>query len=154
LAYGDKLVVSLENNGTKLYGFQKDGVLNPKPLASHQDLAPDSHTPVLVGKRVFGIWREGYCLELETLREVWQSDDRAFGQYGAMVATEDRVLAITLESELILFAPTGTKLEPLGRTKVFDDEGGLYSHPAFVGTRMYVRGSTAIVCIDLNDMPK
>lgn len=151
IADGEHLLVSLENNGTRRYGFQKDGTLNPKALAEHRDLGPDSHTPVLVGNRLFGIWREGYCLDRATLKEVWMSEDKAFSQYGAFVATDERVLAITLESELILLDAKATKFAPLGRVKVFEDEGGLYSHPAFVGTRMYVRGGSSIVCVDLKE---
>jgi outer membrane protein assembly factor BamB len=35
------------------------------------------------------------------------------------------------------------------RMKVFDGDRGVYSHPAFVGRRAYVRGSTQVVCVDL-----
>jgi outer membrane protein assembly factor BamB len=68
-----------------------------------------------------------------------------------MVATNNRVLVITMESELILLDPNAKKFEPLGRVKVFDDEGGQYSHPAFVGPRMYIRSSSALVCVDFKD---
>ena len=101
---------------------------------------------------MFGIWNRLYCLDLTNgLKEVWDSDDRAFGQYGALVATDNRVLAITMESELILLDPKSTKFEPLGRTKVFADEAGLYSHPAFVGTHVYLRGSSSVVCVNLKN---
>jgi outer membrane protein assembly factor BamB len=119
-------------------------------LAKHRGLSPDSHTPVVVGDRVFGIWNRLFCLDLTNgLKEVWDSDDRAFGQYGALVATDTRVLAITLESELILIDSKSTKFEPLGRVKVFADEAGLFSHPAFVGTRVYMRGSSSVICVEL-----
>lgn len=150
VAVGDKLLVALENNGTKLYGFKDNGDLDPKPLAKHRDLSPDSHTPVVVGDRAFGIWNRLYCLDLKNgLKEVWSSRDAAFGQYAALVATETRMLAVTLESELILFDPRAAKFDPIGRVKVFSDEAGLYSHPAFVGTKMYIRGSSSIVAVDL-----
>ena len=145
VAVGDKLLVSLENNGTKLFGFNSNGEIDPKPVAKHRDLSPDSHTPIVVGDRAFGIWSRLYCLDLKNgLKEEWDSDDRAFGRYGALVATDERVLAITLESELILFDPRAGKFDPISRVKVFPDEAGLYSHPAFVGTRMYVRGSSSV----------
>ena len=147
---GDKLLVALENNGAKLYGFGRDGVIDPKPLAKHRDLSPDSHTPVVVGDRVFGIWNRLFCLDLANgLKELWDSDDRAFAKYGALVASDSRVLAITLESELILLDPRAPRFDPIGRVKLFADEAGLYSHPAFVGSRMYVRGSSNVACFDL-----
>ncbi len=147
---GEKLLVALENNGTKLYGFKSGGAIDPKPIARQRGLSPDSHTPVVVGDRTFGIWRRLYCLNLaDGLKELWSEDDKAFAQYGAIVATETRTLAITLESELILFDPKAAKFEALSRGKVFADEAGLYAHPAFVGTRMYVRGSSSMACVDL-----
>ena len=83
------------------------------------------------------------------MKEIWISDDRAFGKYGAIVATDKRVLIVTLESELILLDPLAAKFAPIGRAKVFADEAGLYSHPAFVGSRMYVRGASSVVCVEL-----
>ena len=147
---GDRLLIALENNGTRLYQFKANGEIDPKPVAKHRDLSPDSHTPVVVGNRVFGIWSRFYCLDLKSgLEQVWDSDDRAFGKYGVLVASEKRVLAITLEGELILLDPLAAKFDPISRGKVFADEAGLYSHPAFVGTRMYVRGSSSLVCVEL-----
>jgi hypothetical protein len=32
---------------------------------------------------------------------------------------------------------------------VFDGERGLYAHPAFLGGRAYFRGSSSVVCLDL-----
>src|SRR5205807_2627790 len=126
------------------------GEIDPKPVARHRDLSPDSHTPVVVGDRVFGIWNRLYCLDLrDGLNEVWASSDPAFAQYGALVATDTRLLAVTLDAELILLDPRADKFEPVGRAKVLPDEAGLYSHPAFAGTRMYVRGSTSVACVDL-----
>lgn len=146
----DKLLVALENNGTKLYGFQPTGEIDPKPVAKFRDLAPDSHTPVVAGDRVFGIWNRLHCLDLKNgLSEVWGSDDAAFTQYGALVATDTRVLAVMMDSELVLFDPRAAKFEPVSRGKLFADEGGLFSHPAFVGPRMYARGSASVVCVDL-----
>jgi hypothetical protein len=29
------------------------------------------------------------------------------------------------------------------------DEKGLYAHPAFVGTRAFVRGSSSVACVEL-----
>ena len=147
---GDKLLVALENNGTKLYGFKPTGEIEPKPIAKQRDLSPDSHTPVLAGNRAFGIWNRLYCLDLKNgLGEVWASDDATFTQYGALVATDTRVLAVMMDSELILFDPRAAKFDPISRAKLFPDEGGLFSHPAFVGTRMYVRGSGSVVCVEL-----
>ncbi len=144
---GERLLVALENNGTRVDQFNANVEIDPKPVAKHRDLSLDSHMLVVVGDRVFGIWSRLFCLNLKSgLNEVWDSDDRAFGKYVASVASDNRVLAITLEGELILLDPQAAKFDLISRLKVFPDEAGLYSHPAFVETRMYVRGSSSLVC--------
>ena len=42
----------------------------------------------------------------------------------------------------------GTEYKELGRLKLFPDEKGLYSHPAFVGRRFYVRGSSSLAAFE------
>jgi hypothetical protein len=36
-----------------------------------------------------------------------------------------------------------------GQWRVFENDHGVYFHPAVVGSRLYLRGSAEIVCIDL-----
>jgi outer membrane protein assembly factor BamB len=147
---GDKLLVATENNGTRLYAFGPDGKIVPKPVAANRQLAPDTHTPVVAAGRVFGVWRRLYCLSLaDGLKPVWDSDDKAFAVYGSAVTDGKRVLILTLHGELILFDAAADELAPLGRLKLFDDDKGVYAHPAFVGGRVYIRGSAAVVCLDL-----
>lgn len=145
---GDKLLVSTENNGTRLYAFAPGGPIVPKPVAVHRRLAPDTHTPVVTAGRVFGVWRRLYCLDAGAgLREVWDADDPGFTRYCTAVASEDRVLIVTLGGELILLAAEADRFDPLARVKLFDGEGGVYSHPAFARDRVYVRGGTSVVCV-------
>ena len=66
IVVGDRLLVCSENQGTRLYGFNPDGKIDPRPLAVNPDLAPDCHTPVVVGDRVFGVWSGLYCLDLKS----------------------------------------------------------------------------------------
>jgi outer membrane protein assembly factor BamB len=150
IAVGEQLLVATENNGTRLYGFDSDGKIIPKPAAVHRRLAPDTHTPVAAGDRVFGVWRRLYCLDVAAgLKPAWEGEDRAFGGHCTVVTDGTRVLVVSLAGDLILFDATAPKFDPVGRLKVFDGERGVYSHPAFVGGRAYVRGSSSVVCVDL-----
>ncbi len=147
---GDRLLVSTENNGTRLYAFDAAGRVVPTPVAVNRRLAPDTHTPVVAGGRVFGVWRRLYCLSLaDGLRPVWEADDRGFGDYCAAVTDGERVLVVTLGGELVLVDARADDYRVLGRARVLDGDRGLYSHPAFVGTRAYVRGADSVVCVDL-----
>jgi outer membrane protein assembly factor BamB len=151
LVVADRLLVAWENNGTFLYRFEKEGKIDPRPVARYDGLRPDSHTPVVTAGRVFGIWNGLHCLDQKKLTLIWRSRDPAFSRYGTLVASADRVLAITLAGELILFDPAADAFKPISRVKLLEDESGIHSHPAFVGTRMYLRGDAELLCVELNE---
>jgi outer membrane protein assembly factor BamB len=151
IVVGDELLVTTENNGTRLFAFKADGTIDPKPVATHKKLAPDTHTPVVAGDRLFGVWNRLHCLSLKDgLKELYDENNTAFSGYCSMVATDARVLVVSKAGELILLDATAKEYAELGRLAVFGkDEKGVYAHPALVGTRVYVRGSTSIVCLEL-----
>jgi outer membrane protein assembly factor BamB len=150
VAVGDRLLISSENNGTRLYQFAQNGTIDPHPVAVNQDLAPDCHTPVVVGNRVFGVWSDLFCLDVaKGLSTIWRGEDSAYGRYATLVASNDRLLALGLDGELLLIDAKADKYRVLSRAKIFEDDHGVYSHPAVVGNRLYIRGSTETVCVDL-----
>ncbi len=151
---GEELLVAWENNGTFLYRFHKGGKIEPKPRASYPRLAPDMHTPVVVGGRAFGAWNGLHCLDVkQKLKPVWLRRETAFSRYVSLVASQDRVLAVTLAGELVLFDAKADSFRALGRAKLLEDESGCYSHPAFVGTRMYLRADSELLCVELGPRP-
>ncbi len=150
IAVGNRLLVSTENNGTRLYEFDNQGAIVPQPMAVQEELAPDTHTPVVLGDRVFGVWQGLYCLDLaQGLKTIWKADDSAFNDYLTAIAAGNRVLLVTKHGELLLIDASADHFQLISRQKVFDDDPGVYSHPALVGHRMYVRGSDEIVCLEL-----
>ena len=151
IAAGNHLLVATENNGTRLYAFDDDGRIRSEPVAQNRDLAPDTHTPLVLGERVFGLWNDLYCLDLKNgLSTVWSDSDNAFGDYASIVGSGTRALITTHEGQLILFDASADDYRVLGRTTLFKDDSGVYSHPAFIGHRIYVRGSTHIRCLSLD----
>ena len=93
-----------------------------------------------------------YCLSIKDgLKTVWESDHQSYTKYTALVASDTRVLAMTLEAEFVLFDAKADEYTELGRVKVLPDEKGLYSHPAFVGKRVYVRGGNSLSCLELGE---
>ena len=148
---GECILVTTENNGTRLFTFKSDGSIDPKPIATNRRLAPDMHTPVVVGDRVFGVSGRLWCLNLkDRLEEVYDEGGQAFASYCSAVATDKRMLVATRTGELILLDATAAEYTELGRLAALgNEEKGLYSHPALVGSRIYLRGSSAVVCIDL-----
>jgi outer membrane protein assembly factor BamB len=91
-----------------------------------------------------------YCLDSNRqLAEIWRSKERVFREYASLIASRDRILITTLHGALILAKIDGDHYQPLSELQLFEDEAGLYSHPALVGSRLYVRGTRELVCLDL-----
>jgi outer membrane protein assembly factor BamB len=145
-----RLLIATENNGTRIHSFDAGGRIVPEPLAVNVDLVPDTHTPLYAAGRVFGIWEKLYCLDPRNgLKPLWIADDPAFEDYAMILATDDRLLVVAKDGQIVLVDARAAQFRLLGRLRVFPDEQGLYSHPALVGRRLCLRGSSRIVCIEL-----
>jgi ABC-type phosphate/phosphonate transport system substrate-binding protein len=145
-----KLLVATENNGTRLYGFNKDGKIQPKPLASNLDLAPDTSTPVVTNGLVFGCFGGLFCLDLKNdLKTLYSDDDDVFYDYAALITGNDHVLITTVEGELILIRADDQRYTLQSRLCLFE-ETEVWSHPALIGNRLYIRNRTEACCILLD----
>lgn len=147
-----KLLVVTENNGSRLYGFDNSGTIQAKPLAQNLDLAPDSSTPVVINGLVFGCFGGLFCLDLNNdLKTLYSNeDDDAFFDYAALIAGNDHVLIITVEGELILIEATRDRYTLKSRLHLFE-ETEVWSHPALIGNRLYIRNTTEVCCVSLNN---
>ncbi|MCH9653921.1 MAG: PQQ-like beta-propeller repeat protein [Planctomycetes bacterium] len=63
LAVNGNLLVTTENNGTRLYAFDTNGIIQPKPIAINEDLNPDMSSPILIGDSIYCVWNEMFCLD-------------------------------------------------------------------------------------------
>ncbi|MBL8818788.1 MAG: PQQ-binding-like beta-propeller repeat protein [Planctomyces sp.] len=150
LDLGDHLFIATENNAARLYTFQEGGVLNPDPVAINEDLKPDSHTPVVSNGRIYGIHHDLVCLDpSDGLKTVATFSDNAFGDYGSLVATDSRLLALSTEGELLLFSTVDPQPVLLSRLRLKASRNQVLSHPAFAGTAIYVRLGKDLVRFNL-----
>jgi ABC-type phosphate/phosphonate transport system substrate-binding protein/outer membrane protein assembly factor BamB len=147
-----RLLVATENNGARLYDFDADGRINPIPVAQNRKLAPDTSTPVVMGNLVFGCFRGLFCLDVnDNLKTLYSTEgDGSFNDYAALIAGNGRILAVTVEGELILLEAAREAFRPLSRLRLFDD-AEVWSHPALVGNRLYIRSMKEICCFLLDD---
>jgi len=146
---GGRLLVATENNGTRLYAFGDDGIIDPKPVAVNTDLAPDSHTPVVYRGRVFGASSGRlFCLDAETLQTIWTWEDEAFNDYVSIVAGNDRLMITTVTGEMILMDAVANKPTVVSRIALFGLKPmDVFSHPAVLRGRVLVRGADALMCM-------
>lgn len=150
VAVSGNLVVSTENNGTRLYGFDAAGRIVPQPVGECPDLAPDCATPVLAAGRIFGVHQGLHCLDPRAgLKRIWHLEDDALGDYATVLADDERVLVVTVGGELLLLDARADQAAVISRLRVFEEEVEVYCHPAMVGTRLYVRGGFQVACLDL-----
>ncbi len=150
IALNGGVIVATENNGTRFYRFDESGRILAKAAAEFADLSPDTTTPVVTRGRLFGTDQGLRCLDVQNaLKPVWHREDDALGDYTTLIADTDRVLVITLGGELILLDARTDECAVLSRLRVFENDVEVYSHPAVVGTRLYLRGGSSVVCLDL-----
>jgi len=151
IAVGDKLLVSTENNGTRLYGFDQQGRIITTPLAATEDLAPDTSTPVVHRGMVFGNFGGLVCLDLENnLNTLWETEEDPFAGYCSFIAGGGRVLVTAQEGKLCLLEASKKGFTCVSSLDLFGDEPAgereVWSHPALVGNRLYVRNLLAAYC--------
>jgi outer membrane protein assembly factor BamB/ABC-type phosphate/phosphonate transport system substrate-binding protein len=145
------LVVATENNGTRFYRFDEFGRIISKPAAEFPDLSPTTASPVATCGRLFGACPGLHCLDLHHgLKAIWHLDDQAIGDHVSFIADNERVLVITMSGELILLDAKADTCTIISRLRLFDDGVDVYAHPALVGTRLYARGESSVVCVDLS----
>ncbi len=155
IAVDGKLLVSTENNGTRLYGFDARGHIVPQPLAVNEELVPDTSTPVVLNNLVFGACGQLLCLDLaDELKTRWQSDEEPLTGYCSLVAGNGRVLITTQDGRLLLIGASGDGYDCLWSADLFPELAGedreVWSHPALVGNRLYVRNLLGIYCFVLD----
>lgn len=150
ILYGDQLILCTENNGTRLFDFDEAGHLKETPVAVNDDLAPDTHTPIVVGDRLFGVCNDLVCLDLKLgLKPIWTAEAPMFQHYASMIASKDKLMVFGSHGEVLLIDALAAEYKLLSKSQLIDDDSGVYSHPALVGNRLYIRGSTDIRCFIL-----
>lgn len=149
--HNDHLLVTTENNGARLFRFRNDddnAASRPEIVATNAKLRPDMSTGVAVNDRFYCVNQFLYCLDLnDGLRELWRIRDTALAGYGTIIASDDRILVVGKGTLLLLNADGANEI--VARQQVFDDNLPVYSHPAIVGNRMYIRGETRLLALNL-----
>lgn len=148
---GDQLLLATENNGTRLYRMEKDGI-DTKPVAKNNDLAPDTCTPAVVGDRIFGTaYGELFCVDLRGgLKTLWRKQDDMFHDHCALIASEDRLLAWTADGDLLLIDARAPVYRLLSRVRPFAEKHpDSLAHPAIAGGCIYLRTAKELACFEL-----
>jgi outer membrane protein assembly factor BamB len=151
-----RILISNETDGTLLFTFNQDGSLSAEPSATSADLSAEMATPVVIGRHVIGIQDRLVALDAgDALRTLTTLEEPSLATYAAVIAGPVNVLTVGNDGRLSLYDTTDvgcrlnstTTVLPAG--KASDGHCPIYSHPAIVGTRLYIRGRNDLVCVDL-----
>ncbi|MHC4994701.1 MAG: PQQ-binding-like beta-propeller repeat protein [Planctomycetota bacterium] len=155
VSVGGKVLLATENNATRMYAFNDDGTINPKPVAVNEDMAPDTCSPVVYQGHVYAnAYGELFCLKADTLETVWRQPDDMYYEHSNVIAGNGRVLISTMNGDLVLLGAGANAYKPLRLLRPFGKEPiDTLSHPAIVGNRLYVRSQDALVCLELTKAP-
>lgn len=154
---GDKLLLSSENNGTRLYRFDSQGKIVQEPDASNRNLSPDTSTPVFLEGKVYGINGELLMLDAENnLKTVARVDDEAFYEYCTLIAGKTRagkkrLLVTSSTGEIVLLDIDDVTPKILGRIGAREGNGTTVAHTALQGRRLYVRTVSELLCYLLDE---
>ncbi len=146
-----KLLLTSENNGTRLYEFNDDGTIAAEPIAVNMDLTPDCHTPVVLNGLVFGCaGGKLFCLDSDDgLRLRWSGRDDGFYDYLTMIAGNNQLLITTIQGQLMLIEALADQYTLNSKLTLFEDNE-VWSHPALIGNRLYIRNDKEICCLLLD----
>ena len=119
-------------------------------VARNEDFPADTSTPVATGGLLFGWAQQLVCLDLrDGLRTRWTHAEEKLDDYCTLIAGNGRALVTTSYGELILLAADGEEFNVISRMELFEEEVEVWSHPALVNGRLYVRSQSKIRCVSL-----
>lgn len=148
------LLLTSENNGTRFYRWSDTGGLESTPSAHSEELAGDSHSPIRIGKFLIGVDHSLQMLDwTDGLKCVAKQEDQAFRGYCSLIGSEERVLAVCENGEVLLYQLEASRFRELGRVRVADSDVQILAHPALSGRTLFVRLPNALVAWELAPEP-
>jgi outer membrane protein assembly factor BamB len=140
------IIVTGAGRGTKGLKIEKqESGFAVKELWSNPDLATQFNTPVLKDDLLFGISDRNnlFCINAQTGQTAW-ADATACGSrgFGALVGAGSCLIALTNDSELIVFKPDGKAYSEIKRYKVAETVTN--AHPVIAGNRIFIRDQETV----------
>ncbi|MEM9365604.1 MAG: PQQ-binding-like beta-propeller repeat protein [Planctomycetota bacterium] len=153
----NSVIFTGENNGIELYRLprpqeksrgKKVDAWASNQIAVTEDLAPDSHTPVAVGERLFVTHQGVHALDITNeLRPVWSCLESEVTKYASIIASSDRLLVTSEDNALYLLRASDGHV--LDQIQLAEDAPSLLSHPALSGSKLVLRIGAHVRCYQL-----
>jgi outer membrane protein assembly factor BamB len=143
---GETIIFSGSGRGTKGVKVEKDGdQLVAKELWSNKENGVQFNTPVVKNGLVFGITDRDslFCINAQDGKTAWTEPIKGRRGYGSIVDAGAVLLALTPNSELIVFQPSDKEFKELARYKVADSP--TYAYPVVSGRRVFIKDQDSLV---------
>ncbi len=149
----DGILTAGENRGLCKYLIADDGNASGTIVGQQFDLAPDMHSPVVLGDLVIGVHEGLFAIDSRNQMTVrWLIDDPVFSKHCSLMFTDQRLLVVSENGECLLVditsRPAGeaddASARILGRANLSDGVSRCLAHPALVGDVLYVRSLQSI----------
>lgn len=139
----DGVFTSTYGGNTRLLRIKNDGGKYAAEDAWTLKYEGNMTTPVVVGGHayVLGKDRRLLCVNLETGKEAWSTDER-FGDYWSLAANTDKVLALDQRGTLYLLRANPKEFDLLDKRKIADSE--TWAHVAVCGDEVFIRDMTGL----------
>ena len=142
--FDDSVLISNYQNPTKMFSVSKSGDKFTTAEKWKNKNRGYMTTPVVVDGHAYTFLQNQRfaCFDLSTGETAWSSDK--FSKYASLVANGDRILALTSDGELILYAANPKEFEVLDRRKIATDS---WAHLAISGNELFVRTIDGLIAL-------
>ena len=138
---GQTVIYAAKGRGTKALKIEKQGDgFVVKELWSNPDLGTQYNTPVLQDGLIFGLSDSNklFCINAQTGNTAWaDATTRGKSGFGAIVGTGSCLIALTNDSNLIVFKPDGKVYSEIKSYKVAETVTN--AHPVIAGGRIFIK---------------
>ncbi|MDX1931825.1 MAG: PQQ-binding-like beta-propeller repeat protein [Capsulimonadales bacterium] len=128
----------------------ENGKWTAKTAWQNADLSAYLTTPVVFGERLLGYdqkTRRPVCIDPATGTTVW-TGPRIGRMFMGLTVVGDRILALSDSGELLVLEANPQEYKEIGRWKLAAP-GTIWSLPALVGNRLYIRDQESVTCFEL-----
>ncbi len=140
------LVVSSENNSTRLFELAKQGRSLPNQIAQFEALAGDTHTPVRWLDWIAGVDDELVVVDPKNgLNVVATFADDALESNVCLIACGDRMLVSNEMGDVLMLQLTDGRVRELGRFQVQSTPTKSLAYPAMIGKTFIYRTHNSVV---------
>jgi outer membrane protein assembly factor BamB len=147
IRYRDLIIYADWKKPVRAFRLEKDKTgLKAKEVWKANGPTVTESTPVIKGNLLFGASTQRgvrfFCLDADSGKTLWESDDRQGFGYTSVLHAGSVVLFLTHKGRLVVAKPSATAFQPLATYHVSD--APIWANPVFLGDRLLIKDAAAL----------